>query len=195
MLTPFTLQCVTSDAPYKEAVIGSLDLLLRWITLRFFDTNTTVNMKALEFVHATFDLLVRENYRMSDHEATAFMPYLVQKLGDSKEPIRKEVKVLLNVLCSFYPPMKLFPVVMEGLKSKNARQRAGGRGRREGREGGGGVGREGGGGEGRKGGVEGRGGGERREGGGGEGRKDEMEGKGEERGGGERRGGGEGKEG
>ena len=82
-------------------------------------------MKALEFVHATFDLLVRDNFRMSDYEAGAFMPYLVQKLGDSKEPIRKEVKVLLRDFCSVYPPMKLFPVVMEGLKSKNARQRTG----------------------------------------------------------------------
>ena len=110
---------------------------------------------------------------MSDHEATAFMPYLVQKLGDSKEPIRKEVKVLLNVLCSFYPPMKLFPVVMEGLKSKNARQRAGGRGRREGREGGGGEGREG----------------EEREG------EEEKEGKGEEEREGRMRGKGRGGEG
>lgn len=121
-LTTLT-QCVTGDAPHKDAAVGCLDLLLRWVTLRFFDTNTTVNMKALEFVHAMFDLLVQDNYRMSDYEANAFVPYLVQKLGDSKEPIRKEVKVLLKDLCTFYPPMKLFPVVMEGLKSKNARQR------------------------------------------------------------------------
>ena len=39
--------------------------------------------------------------------------------------MRKGVRALFREICSVYPPAKLFMVVMDGLKSKNARQRAG----------------------------------------------------------------------
>ncbi len=61
--------------------MGCTDLLLRWITLRFFDTNTTVNLKCLEFLSALFKMLLTvDEYRMSDYEANAFLPYLVNKV-------------------------------------------------------------------------------------------------------------------
>ncbi len=67
--------------PHKEAAMGCTDLLLRWITLRFFDTNTTVNLKCLEFLSALFKMLLTvDEYRMSDYEANAFLPYLVNKV-------------------------------------------------------------------------------------------------------------------
>ena len=46
-----TLTNPVQKEEYREAIVGSLDLLLRWITLRFFDTNTTVNLECLEFLH------------------------------------------------------------------------------------------------------------------------------------------------
>ena len=74
------MQGVSGDAPLKEAVIGCMDLLLRWITLRFFETNTTVNLKCLEFLQAAFKMLVEDgSYRMNDYEANAFLPYLVHE--------------------------------------------------------------------------------------------------------------------
>ncbi len=54
--------------------------MLRWVTLRFFDTNTTVNLKCLDFLKALFRMLVLDNYRMSEYEANAFLPYLVNKV-------------------------------------------------------------------------------------------------------------------
>ncbi len=47
------------------------------------------------------------------------------QVGDSKEPVRKGVRSLFRELCSFYPPAKLFAFLIDGLKSKNARQRTG----------------------------------------------------------------------
>ena len=52
-----------------------------WVTLRFFDTNTTVNLKCLELLHALFEGLVESGYRMSDYEGSSFLPYLVQKVS------------------------------------------------------------------------------------------------------------------
>lgn len=74
-------QGVSGDASLKDAAIGCTDLLLRWVTLRFFDTNTTVNLKCLEFLNALFRMLVSDGeYRMTDYEANAFLPYLVNKV-------------------------------------------------------------------------------------------------------------------
>ena len=81
-LPPTHPQAVSGPSPpHKDAAVGSVDLLLRWVTLRFFDTNTTVNLKCLDFLHALFQMLIRdEEYRMTDYEANAFIPYLVQKV-------------------------------------------------------------------------------------------------------------------
>ena len=46
-------------------------------------------------------------------------------MGDAKDPVRKGVRVLFGQLCCIYPPGKLFPYVVDGLKSKNSRQRSG----------------------------------------------------------------------
>ena len=61
-------------------MIESLDIILRWFSLRFFDTNTTVLLKSLEFLEALFDMLSAEGYRLSEYEGSAFVPYLILKV-------------------------------------------------------------------------------------------------------------------
>ncbi len=39
--------------------------------------------------------------------------------------MRKGVRGLFRDVCSVFPPVKLFTFVLDGLKSKNARQRTG----------------------------------------------------------------------
>ena len=55
-------------------------MILRWFSLRFFDTNTTVLLKSLEFLESLFDMLAEEDYNMSEYEGSAFVPYLVLKV-------------------------------------------------------------------------------------------------------------------
>ncbi|KAI4893382.1 hypothetical protein NFI96_022503 [Prochilodus magdalenae] len=109
--------------PESEAVIGCLDLILKWFTLRFFDTNTSVLMKAMEFLKLLFTMLNRENYHLSEYEASSFIPYLILKVGESKDVVRKDVRAILTMLCNVYSACKMFPFLMEGTKSKNAKQR------------------------------------------------------------------------
>ncbi|XP_033117139.1 cytoskeleton-associated protein 5-like isoform X3 [Anneissia japonica] len=113
-------EAVTS---HKEACIGALDVLLKWVTLRFFDTNTSVNIKALEFLQVLFNMLAEEDYSMHDYEASAFLPYLVLKIGENKENIRKMVRSCIKTITKIYPASKVFQFIIDGLKSKNARQR------------------------------------------------------------------------
>ncbi|CAL8404824.1 unnamed protein product [Boreogadus saida] len=106
------------------SVVSCLDLVLKWFTLRFFDTNTSVLMKALEFLKLLFPLLSQQDYRLSELEATAFIPYLILKMGESKDVVRKDVRFIMANLAKVYPASRLFPLVMDGAKSKNAKQRS-----------------------------------------------------------------------
>ncbi|XP_030586648.1 cytoskeleton-associated protein 5 isoform X3 [Archocentrus centrarchus] len=108
----------------SEATISCLDLILKWFTLRFFDTNTTVLMKVLEYLKLLFGMLNRENYHLTEYEANSFVPYLVLKVGESKDVVRKDVRAILTMLCKVYPASKVFPFLMDGTKSKNSKQRA-----------------------------------------------------------------------
>ncbi|XP_035499195.2 cytoskeleton-associated protein 5 isoform X1 [Scophthalmus maximus] len=108
----------------SDATISCLDLILKWFTLRFFDTNTTVLMKVLEYLKLLFTMLNRENYHLTEYEANSFVPYLILKVGESKDVVRKDVRAILTMLCKVHPASKVFPFLMEGTKSKNSKQRA-----------------------------------------------------------------------
>lgn len=62
------------------ALIANLDLILKWLTLRFFDTNPSVVFKGLEYLHSVFNMLSETNYKMLESEASSFLPYLVMKV-------------------------------------------------------------------------------------------------------------------
>ena len=108
-----------------EALIANLDLLLKWMTLRFFETNPSVNLKGLEYLNCVFTVLseCEEGYSLHDIEATSFIPYLVQKIGDPKDQIRASCKSILKLMCKLYPASKLFTFIMTGIGTKNAKQR------------------------------------------------------------------------
>lgn len=105
------------------ALMSNLDLILKWLTLRFFDTNPSVLLKGLEYLHAIFNMLIENKYHMLENEGSAFIPYLVLKAGDPKDAVRNGVRSLFKQLSLVFAVSRLFFYVMEGLKSKNARQR------------------------------------------------------------------------
>lgn len=45
------------------------------------------------------------------------------QIGDPKDAVRHGVRSLLRLICEIYPYTKVFIYIMDGLKSKNARQR------------------------------------------------------------------------
>lgn len=61
-------------------MVSCLDLILKWFTLRFFDTNTSVLMKALEYLKLLFVTLSNQDYHLTEHEATLFIPYFILKV-------------------------------------------------------------------------------------------------------------------
>ncbi|KAH1165906.1 cytoskeleton-associated protein 5-like [Mauremys mutica] len=109
----------------KDGLISCLDLILKWVTLRFFDNNTWVLTKSLDYLKLLFSLLSRERYQLTEHEAASFLPYLVMKMGETKEVLLREVHAVLKRVCLVYPARKMFNFIMEGARSKNAKQQAG----------------------------------------------------------------------
>jgi len=107
----------------SEAVISNLDLILRWLSLRFFETNPTVMLKAIEFQLSLFTMVIESRTHLSDFEANGFIPYFIGKLGDRQDSIRKGFRQIIKLLAQCYPPAKLFNLLIQGLASKNARQR------------------------------------------------------------------------
>ncbi|CAK9799265.1 Protein mini spindles [Anthophora plagiata] len=118
------IEALTEDLPdNSKALVSNLDLILKWLTLRFFDTNPSVLLKGLEYLRMVFNLLIEDQYHMLESEAASFIPYLIIKIGDPKDAVRNGVRALFKQIALVYPVSKLFSYVMEGLKSKNARQR------------------------------------------------------------------------
>lgn len=62
------------------ALMSNLDLILKWLTLRFFDTNPSVLLKGLEYLHSVFNMLIENKYNMLENEASSFLPYLLLKV-------------------------------------------------------------------------------------------------------------------
>ncbi|KAL5234313.1 hypothetical protein ACI65C_001723 [Semiaphis heraclei] len=113
----------TADDNYLP-LISNLDLILKWITLRFFDTNPSVLIKGLEYLQHTFNILIAQKYTLHDTEASSFIPYLVKKLGDPKDVVRNNVRSILKQIAFVFPISKIFQYIMDGIKSKNSRQRS-----------------------------------------------------------------------
>ena len=96
------VQVATPDASgtatQQDETVATLDLLLRWISLRFFDTNTSVLLKALEYLACVFRMLSQLNHHLSEYEASAFIPYLVQKVCISDQCSVKRFVLQINVV-------------------------------------------------------------------------------------------------
>uniref|UniRef100_A0A8B9BTH4 TOG domain-containing protein n=1 Tax=Anser brachyrhynchus TaxID=132585 RepID=A0A8B9BTH4_9AVES len=109
----------------KEGVISCLDLILKWLTLCFFDSNMWVLIKSLEYLNLLLTLLIQEKYQLTENEALSFLPYLVLKMGEPRKVICKLVHAVLKSMCLVYPAKKVFSFLMEGIKFQNAKQQAG----------------------------------------------------------------------
>ena len=111
------------QAVLVKRIVANSDLLLKYLSVRLYDTNTSMLLKCSDVIEHLVDTFDRESYTLSEYEASAFLPHFVNKAGDSKETIRVKIRGILKKLCRIYPASKLFGYLLEGVKSKNARTR------------------------------------------------------------------------
>ncbi|KAK9681891.1 hypothetical protein RND81_10G035200 [Saponaria officinalis] len=104
-------------------VIEVMDILLRWFVLRICESNTTCLLKVLEFLTELLEALKSEGYALTEAEAAIFLPCFVEKSGHNIEKLREKMRELTKRIINVYSAAKLFPFVVEGLRSKNNRTR------------------------------------------------------------------------
>ncbi|XP_072201089.1 cytoskeleton-associated protein 5-like [Excalfactoria chinensis] len=109
----------------KEGVISCLDLILKWLSLCFFDTNIWVLIKSLKYLNLLLIMLIQEKYQLTENEALSFLPYLVLKMGETGKFVFKLLHAVLKGTCLVYPARKVFGFLMESIKFKNTKQHAG----------------------------------------------------------------------
>lgn len=118
------IESLHEDLPNNtRALISNLDLILKWISLRLYDTNPSVLLKGLEYLNSVFPVLLENEYLLAENEGSCFIPHLLIKFGDPKDTVRSSVRSIFRQMCLVYPFTKVFCYIMDGLKSKNARQR------------------------------------------------------------------------
>lgn len=118
------IETLIEDLPSNtQGQICNLDLILKWLSLRFYDTNPSVLLKGLDYLNFVFQTLRDTRYTLTDNEGSSFIPHLLTKIGDPKDAVRNGVRQILRQICLVYPFSKVFIYVMDALKSKNARQR------------------------------------------------------------------------
>ncbi|KDR11671.1 protein mini spindles-like [Zootermopsis nevadensis] len=103
-----------------NGTIDNLDMILKWFTLRFFDKKPPVLLKGLEYLQAVFTMLIAQEYKMLEYEASSFIPYLILKIGYPMDAVWNGVQALLRQIEQVYPAAGVFEYLMKGLKSKNA---------------------------------------------------------------------------
>ncbi|KAJ3374555.1 hypothetical protein GGF31_007333 [Allomyces arbusculus] len=100
------------------------DVIFKYVTLRFQDTNTTMLLRCLDVVEHLVALLEENGANLTDYEANAFVPSLLIKTGDSKPVIQQRIRAVLVAINRLYPPAKLWPMLLKATETKNARVRA-----------------------------------------------------------------------
>ncbi|KAI7908148.1 armadillo-type protein [Cokeromyces recurvatus] len=109
----------------KCRFVANADLIFKYLTIRFFDTNTSMLIKCLDLTQNLVNILEEENYHLTEYEAVSFLPYLINKVGDPKEVMRARVREILNSLSRIYPPNKLFNYLLDAVaNSKNSKVRS-----------------------------------------------------------------------
>ncbi|GAA5815313.1 hypothetical protein MFLAVUS_008819 [Mucor flavus] len=109
----------------KARFVANADLILKYLTIRFFDTNTSMLIKCLDITQNLIAIMDEEGCSLSEYEAISFLPFLINKVGDPKEIMRARIRAILKSLCRIYPASKVFNYLLDSAAaSKNAKARA-----------------------------------------------------------------------
>jgi cytoskeleton-associated protein 5 len=108
---------------YFQIVTSNSDLILKYLTIRFCDTNTSIFIKCLELLENLLQILDDAGYLLNEYEASSFLPFFIGKMGEPKETMRIKLRSIIKQISRVYPVSKLFVYLMKGLDTKNSRTR------------------------------------------------------------------------
>ncbi|OSD01602.1 ARM repeat-containing protein [Trametes coccinea BRFM310] len=126
MMQDFYTTAQTGDDQQQAVCIANSDLALKFVSLKVHEPQSNLVQKCLDVVDAVLSFLQSVDYQLSDQEAMCFIPTIVHKLGDAREPVRARVSQIVQTLPKVYAYSRVFQLLLEhGLKSKVAKTRQG----------------------------------------------------------------------
>lgn len=106
------------------SVTETLDMVIKWITWMLFNTNTQVWKGCLDVLGALLRGLTSTGSELTDREASVLIPNMIERSGHNMQAIRESMMGLLRQLHGVYPRIKMLPMLIHGLTSKNKRSAA-----------------------------------------------------------------------
>eukprot|EP00611_Tribonema_gayanum_P020531 TRINITY_DN3760_c1_g1_i3.p1 TRINITY_DN3760_c1_g1~~TRINITY_DN3760_c1_g1_i3.p1 ORF type:complete len:1123 (+),score=412.71 TRINITY_DN3760_c1_g1_i3:317-3370(+) len=109
----------------QEAYMDSLDLVLKWFTLRLCDKeNVMAFAKLLEVLEKTLVTLKQQSVQLLEYEVEVLAPCVLEKSGHSKERFRAALQSIVTLLSEVSPQDKYVPLLLATVgTSKNSRSR------------------------------------------------------------------------
>jgi len=101
--------------------IACLDIIFRWAIVRICEGNTQVLVRVLEMLRSILDSLLTTEYRLTEVEAAALLPGLIEKAGHNQDRVRGLHRDVLQGVCAIYTTSRVLDYLTAGLGSKNSR--------------------------------------------------------------------------
>ncbi|KAG1905687.1 armadillo-type protein [Suillus fuscotomentosus] len=110
----------------RAVALACSDLALKYVSIKAHEPQSNLSAKGLEVAEAVLAFLRSVDAQIDDSEALCFLPTLINKLGDAREPVRARVQQIIQMMPKVYAFSRVFDLLLEhGLKSKVAKTRQG----------------------------------------------------------------------
>ncbi|TFY63988.1 hypothetical protein EVJ58_g2914 [Rhodofomes roseus] len=110
----------------QSVCLANSDLALKYVSIKTHEPQSNLVQKCLDVVDAVIGFFQSVDYQIGDPEALCFVPTIVHKLGDAREPVRARVAQIVQSLPKVYAFSRMFHLLLEhGIKSKVAKTRQG----------------------------------------------------------------------
>jgi cytoskeleton-associated protein 5 len=98
----------------KDAVLESLDVILKWCSWRLFHSNTAIVKRIVALLEHLIGTLDIWDHKMSELEAVSFIPIVVVRLPHLSESLQSSLRsVLQSIETNLYAPSKIFKLFMQ----------------------------------------------------------------------------------
>ena len=112
------------NGPFEAEIINCVDLIFKFIAMKLTEKNNTKFLKlSLDLLRQILEVLSEKDVTMSDSEANSIIPYIVLRLGNPNETLRKEIRSIIQLFTHVYTTSKIFMFVSVGLISRNSKQK------------------------------------------------------------------------
>jgi hypothetical protein len=109
----------------EKLIIENFDIIVRWMTIKFYDKNPQVLLKCIELLDMILMSYQDQGLKLTDYETNSFLQHILNQIGNPKEALARPIAdIITNRVSKIYPVSKIVPYLYPGgYKSKNARQR------------------------------------------------------------------------